>query len=456
MGASSLLTKENDSPDIIINGILCYISTARHVIKHDDIIRACLVFYESTDVLSAKDMLYDIAGEKSKRRRTEYRIMHELEDILLLLKKCDEGGIKLPRFVADTYNSMPPTSGFEVVAQSMQSLIHEISNLRSEVEILKENRSSDELRAQESTLMQEDLLIIKGELRKLNSKIVGNELRRESPGVMVNSLDESISKSHQRISCQATGTFCQQTSNASCSMDSVSPSAPPASQESWHLLHRLTNDPGGTPSAPTYAGILAAGRNQESNFLVASPKSPMPLTRDSHKDQCVSSKIGLSECASTMNIPVSLSEPNVSDRPTWKSIPHTSSEELENDDDAQILRPTNTDDDGFRVWHNRKNKKKNIVGVRKPASDAIRGAVRVADIFVGNCDPSVTVDSLRKYLKEEMNIEITKGDQLVSNSDYASFKLTLKLDDRSKLLSPDMWPEGVICRKFYNRRYRQS
>ena len=41
--------------EIVVNGILCYMSTARHVMKRDDIIRVCLVFYEGDDILSGKD-----------------------------------------------------------------------------------------------------------------------------------------------------------------------------------------------------------------------------------------------------------------------------------------------------------------------------------------------------------------------------------------------------------------
>ena len=75
------------SGNVIVNGILCYMSTARHVMKRDDIIRTCLVFYENDDITFAKDLLYETVGEKSKRRRNENRIMHELQDIFDLLKK---------------------------------------------------------------------------------------------------------------------------------------------------------------------------------------------------------------------------------------------------------------------------------------------------------------------------------------------------------------------------------
>ena len=52
-----------------------------------------------------------------------------------------------------------------------------------------------------------------------------------------------------------------------------------------------------------------------------------------------------------------------------------------------------------------------------------------------------------------MDIVVNKCETLVSrNENSKSFKVTLNLVDRQKLLSPDVWPEGIICRKFYSSR----
>ena len=114
----------------IINKVLCYISTARHSMRNDDIIRICLTFYKEDEILKAKDALFNIVGEKSIRRRNENRVLNELQDIINLLKKCDDKGMALPPFVADSYDSLPPSSGFEVVAQAVGSLIDEIAFLK--------------------------------------------------------------------------------------------------------------------------------------------------------------------------------------------------------------------------------------------------------------------------------------------------------------------------------------
>ena len=47
----------------VISNILCYMSTARHSMRSDDIVRACLVFYKDEDIIKGKDLLYEFGGE---------------------------------------------------------------------------------------------------------------------------------------------------------------------------------------------------------------------------------------------------------------------------------------------------------------------------------------------------------------------------------------------------------
>ena len=109
--------------------------------------------------------------------------------------------------------------------------------------------------------------------------------------------------------------------------------------------------------------------------------------------------------------------------------------------------------DAFILVQNRK-RRKNIVGSKKTVvGGTLKSAVRLGDLYIGNCDQDVTSESLTKYIFDEMKIKVEKCEQLVTrNVNCVSFKLTLNMNDRQKLLSPDVWPEGIICRKFYNPR----
>ena len=136
----------------------------------------------------------------------------------------------------------------------MQSLIHEISNLKSEIESLKENRFTEEFRHQSNTLIQEDLLAIKGEIRKLNLRLMGDEVRRSS--LTINSLDKACHSHVKNKPLRGTENDLRISDEFDSNSTVMSPSAPPASQENWHMMERLLNDAGGPPSAPTFADAL--------------------------------------------------------------------------------------------------------------------------------------------------------------------------------------------------------
>ena len=112
------------------------------------------------------------------------------------------------------------------------------------------------------------------------------------------------------------------------------------------------------------------------------------------------------------------------------------------------------DKDGFQLVRNVKRKPLNIVGSKRTKdNETIKSAVRVADLYVGNCDLEVTPKTVSEYIHKEMNIVVQKCQLLASkNENSKSFKVTLKLNDRQKLLSSEVWPEGIICRKFYSPR----
>ena len=242
--------------DLVINSFLCYASTVRHDMKYEDITRICIAFYKESDLLEGKKLICENLGEKPKWRRGDQRLVHEVQDVLNLLKKCDDESITLPSFVCDSYNGMPPTSGFEIIAQPLVSLINDIADLRKEVELLRESRQTEILQNQDSAVIQEDIIIIKGELRKLNHRIMSDDLKRNS--LVMQSLDcinrkesniDPGSKDFVRLDCSS-GVEAQPGVI-------LSPSAPPASQESWHLMDRLLCDDGGAPSAPSYADVVS-------------------------------------------------------------------------------------------------------------------------------------------------------------------------------------------------------
>ena len=117
----------DDEMNLVIDNILCYMSTSRDSMKNNEIIRTCLAFYQLDERVKSKELLFNLIGDKPKHRRGEDRVWNELQDIMSVLERCDCENIKLPKFVCASYNGLPPSSGFEVVAHHIVSLIDEIS-----------------------------------------------------------------------------------------------------------------------------------------------------------------------------------------------------------------------------------------------------------------------------------------------------------------------------------------
>ena len=412
--------KNKNKQNMIVSNILCYISTARHSLRVDDIVRACFVFYQPEDITKGKDLLCNLVGETSKRRRGENRINQELHDIVDLLGKTEDKNIELPAFVADTYNSLPPSSGFELVADHIVNLNEEISSLKKEIEALKDIRLNEDVLSKGNNILQEDLMFIKGELRKLNHKLMKDDLRRNSlllSAVERQSLDDPCTYDNSTGVSPLIDVMPSEsviiTETEKCNEEPLSPSAPDLSQEQI-LMNRLLFDEGGVPSAPSFSEVCRSQQNE--NRLESSRPTEVAVRRKE--------------------------SPNASTR--------------NNSTLNTIAKDSRADKDGF-ILVNKKKQKKNVVGSRMSSGSLLRSASRMADLYVGNCDVDVTPESIIEYIYSETKIKVQKCEKLETKfDDYTSFKVTMLINDRTNLLSADVWPNGIVCRKYYKPRNTHS
>ena len=98
-----------------------------------------------------------------------------------------------------------------------------------------------------------------------------------------------------------------------------------------------------------------------------------------------------------------------------------------------------------------------IIGTRKGnVSTNIKSANRRLDVYVGNLDSSSTCESISEYVSNDNDIKVFDCIELTSNQYFKSFKLTVSSNDRDKLLVSDLWPEGIICRKFYSKNKQST
>ena len=150
----------NELKDAVINGVLCYLSSARHTLTDQAMCTICLSYYSGDKISDAKDLLFKFANETIIRRRGEGKVKADLIDMIALLRKVDERKESLPQFLADGFSSMPPASGFETIAEHIINLTTEINVLKNEIESLR----NKDIPEDKLTDIKEDIFDIKSML----------------------------------------------------------------------------------------------------------------------------------------------------------------------------------------------------------------------------------------------------------------------------------------------------
>ena len=97
---------------------------------------------------------------------------------------------------------------------------------------------------------------------------------------------------------------------------------------------------------------------------------------------------------------------------------------------------------------------KNIVIGKKPSSGAMSwgGAPLTVDCYVGRVDFSVTAEQIKSDVVA-MGVDVLEiAENQTRHQLFKSFKLVVKKTDFSTLNSPEIWPEGVVFRRFRRPR----
>ena len=86
-------------------------------------------------------------------------------------------------------------------------------------------------------------------------------------------------------------------------------------------------------------------------------------------------------------------------------------------------------------------------------SNLPEAADRSCDIFLGGCNLTTTVESLRQYCSQEIKVDIIDCFEIkiVANK-YKCFKISITIPNRDRILDPELWTENVWVRKFYKNR----
>ena len=221
--------------DTVLENVLSYIQSEKCVITRDQILVNALAYYQPELILKAKDVLFKIVGEQApKRKKCQAHpnpCSADLEDILNVFEKHDDGEIKLPSFVAFGYGSMPPSAGFESFASVMCSLRDEVTALRVQVDEVKNSNEKDQKALENVGSIIQDVSELKLLLLDLPSK--------------VGELNKTSSKAEQVLSSSSPSN----SASSDCNQNDL-----PSGSSS------MDGQEANTPEMPLYTSVL--GRNE--------------------------------------------------------------------------------------------------------------------------------------------------------------------------------------------------
>ena len=132
--------------------------------SYDDCICNASAFYKSDAIKIAKELLFKICKEKITNRKNgkdNPAITSDIKDILNLLEKMESKRFLLPKFVADNFTSLPPSSGFLAMAKIMNAFRDEVSALREEVSQLRQAKEIGIKTIEDASDIKQDISDIK-------------------------------------------------------------------------------------------------------------------------------------------------------------------------------------------------------------------------------------------------------------------------------------------------------
>lgn len=123
------------------------------------------------------------------------------------------------------------------------------------------------------------------------------------------------------------------------------------------------------------------------------------------------------------------------------------------------------DNEGFKkvtYKRNKSNKQDNFKPIKKPivigrnnvcSLSTIKKEVKRRNaIFVSRLAPEVDVNDILKYLKDNIKLKSARCTRLKTRYEtYASFHISLEIDEYETAIDPESWPEGVLVSTFYGR-----
>ena len=375
----------------IDNDILCYISSSRHTLDKERIMKLVFGFYDGKNILEAKDLLFKVCKMKATKRNkcTSHPepLIADIDDIYELFQKMDNSSnVNLPTFVTTKFNAFPPDN-FESIADVLCTMRDETNALRFEITQLRELSAKD-------MQAMEDICSVKQDIADIKAKVYSRPIGHESSG-NVNTTSIPIQSSNNNAESE---TVVPTQENNSVSENTEDNSVPTNqdNQNPWVNVVRRGNGRRGGQNGNGSRGAQTGRGNRGS---------------------------GSGRGRQNGNL-----------APNQQRVSRSASRSAGNS-------------------HRPRRINQNIIGTRSTATGiSLAGVEKVVDLFLGGCPKNTSIECVSNYCRDS-GVTPKKVELLETKSEWHSpFKISLSITDREKLLDASFWPENCFVRKFFRPR----
>lgn len=407
--------------NIVIDELLAYIQNKISVIDEISLVRICTTAFTSDEIQKSKSLLFDAVptDQRKIQRKRKGKEVRDLDDIINLFKSSEPENI--PVFVARQLEKLPPIT-FDHL--DCTKLLKDLTRLQAEIEEVKATYTPliqhEELRSEVQNMKYASLP--PSPPCYINARRGGSAWGTES-GPM--GLSNYIESSLKRID--------------------TSKNQMPERHPSEVNSENSVNDKSNIFSERGYRNVVISNSELGAAALSAMthtdrsppPRSPAPLPP--HPAPLPSAQVNRNQLSrkslDTLSVPIV---------PIQKTKHSMSS-----------------DDEGWKIVSNRKHKPNyRYSGKRGVACDLegkFKAAERKIPMFITNVHKDTQVCDITDYIKAKTKeTVILEKIDINQRRNHSAYKFLVSEKKISIFLDENLWPEGIIFRRFVHFRNKQT
>lgn len=396
--------------NIVINELLCFVQNKIDVMDEESLIRLSVGSFSEMDIKKAKELLFmSITTTVKNTSRRKNKANKGMEDIICIFKNTDPEST--PIFVAKELHKLPPVTFDHIDATR---LLKDIIMLQTEVKNIKEMYATNE----EVEGVKQQLKYI----NQLNDSNLHKNVNKKRGGYYHNSEQDDF------LNTSSTLTINNSTLQCNVVNGEVSDCRSPLHMQGMHSMRH--NDSSVAPSIGTnHSG-------QQSHACVTHTYQLTDRGAEEH----------LIDETTAHTVPNIVDSANV--RKINTNICKSMAEVLESSGEWKKEEPT-------REWVQvqRKRHRNKTDDVRGKAiiksDDKFRSANIKVSLFVSNVHQDTTEKDICDYIlsKTKENVLLQKI-KMKQQRGYNAFKIIVARHKLNLFLNDELWPDGVICRRF--------